>query len=115
MARLADIAEKHQNWRSPLPSFFISAFDDFNHARFWGLQRRGPVYMYTIDTYKLPLNGQWVFWLEKGNEYLFVDKIPGDAIVAEQEMKPAEPARKFTIIHRLSLYPSVPHDDSACL
>lgn len=71
--------------------------------------------MYTIDTYKLPLNGQWVFWLEKGNEYLFVDKIPGDAIVAEQEMKPAEPARKFTKIHRLSLYPSVPHDDSACL
>ena len=90
MERFTARAQEHQNWGSRRPSFFISAFEDFSHARNWGLKRRrkGPVYMYTIDTTKLPKSGQWVFWLENHNEYLFVDRIPGAAIVVEQEITP---------------------------
>ncbi|KAL0467518.1 hypothetical protein QR685DRAFT_574318 [Neurospora intermedia] len=72
------------------PSCFISTFKLSEHARHWGSQRKGPVYMYTINTRLLPQSaGKWVFWSSKSpHEYLFLDQIPRDAIVASEKIRP---------------------------
>ena len=83
------LAKRHQNWYNKRPSCFISTFRDEKHARNWGKQRKGPVYMYVVDTTRLE-HGQCVLRMAKGpvpdtEEYLFFDQIPGDAI-REREM-----------------------------
>lgn len=87
---LGDHARNHQDWTNRRPSCFISTFKLSEHARHWGSQRKGPVYMYTINTRLLPQSaGKWVFWSSKSpHEYLFLDQIPRDAIVASEKIRP---------------------------
>ncbi|KAK3401404.1 hypothetical protein B0T20DRAFT_114409 [Sordaria brevicollis] len=101
---LAARAVIHQKWSSKVPSCFISAFDDFDHARNWAAQRlqrgRGPVHLYTIDTQKIQGKHIWVFCDPNEDEYFFLHRIPRDVIVDSQEVKLGKPPhRKCTYTH----------------
>lgn len=89
MREIRQRAAENLDWYSDWPSCFISAFDDFNHAQNWGWQRKA---LHIIDTTLLPRIGQWVYWVadSPGDEYLFLNQIPGGAIVESQEIKTAE-------------------------
>ncbi|EAA26836.2 hypothetical protein GE21DRAFT_9521 [Neurospora crassa] len=83
-------AIRRQDWTDRRPSRFISTFEDAEQARQWGYLRNGPVYMYIINTRLLPQSaGKWVFWLSNSPcEYLILDQIPRNAIVASEKIRP---------------------------
>lgn len=116
-------AQEHRDWYNKRPSCFVSAFKGFKHAHNWGRQQtsKGPVYMYTIDTRRLPRSGPMIIVLRMPNsqEYLFLGQIPNKVIVDKEQIwprkrfQPAEPKRKC---RALIISPSnPPHDGSACL
>ncbi|EGO54845.1 hypothetical protein NEUTE1DRAFT_49755, partial [Neurospora tetrasperma FGSC 2508] len=83
-------AIRRQDWTNRRPSRFISTFEDAEQARQWGYLRNGPVYMYIINPRLLPRSaGKCVFWLSNSPyEYLILDQIPRDAIVASEKIRP---------------------------
>ena len=101
---VATKAREHLFWRHKRPTAFISAFEFYDDARNWGLQRKGPVRIYTINTRKLPRRVQKGPWQErwacrwdydtKESEYLIFDRIPREAIVERREIKPAAPEQR---------------------
>lgn len=77
----------HLNWACRFPSRFISTFRNFDHALNWARQRRGPVTIYKIDTGLVDPNMVLIFDPSRllpscsHGEYLFLNTIPGHAIV----------------------------------
>ena len=104
---LAIRALEHQDWYNKRPSCFISAFDNKRHARNWAKKfMNEPVYMHIIDTNELPTRGQWVFSVPQRNnksldEYLFLHRIPGIAIVGSLMIKDGWSDRKCATAIRL--------------
>lgn len=90
---LQDSICDHVNWYHRGATCFISTFSNYRHAMNWARQRDGPVTFYTINTYRVKEDCPPIFYAPNftdncwsTSEYLFLDYIPGDAIIRARHL-----------------------------